>query len=81
MVIIDNKLMKLFHIIKEDAAANKHNAAYIVKANSPELALREVNLTPTDVEELNKEYKSQSFPRYSVSIEEINLEDRAFYQL
>jgi hypothetical protein len=80
MVIIDNKLMKLFHIIKEDAA-NKHNAAYIVKANSPELALRKVNLTPTDVEELNKEYKSQSFPRYSVSIEEIDLTDKTFYEI
>jgi hypothetical protein len=55
----------LFHIIKEDAA-DKHNAAYIVEANSAEL---------------NSNYVSQAFPKYSVSVEEIDLSNRSFYRL
>jgi hypothetical protein len=70
----------LFHIIKEDAA-DKHNAAYIVEANSAELALQEVGLTPDDLAELNSNYVSQAFPKYSVSVEEIDLSNRSFYRL
>lgn len=69
----------LFNVRKLDAA-DKNKASYIVKANSAEDALTEVNLTSADVAELNQEYNFP-FPRYSVSIEEINLEDRNFYLL
>ena len=72
--------MKLFLVTKSDVL-DKNQATYIVKADSPEAALKEVNLTPADLAELNADYISHPFPRYSVSVEEIDLDDRKVYRL
>ena len=80
MVVINKKTMKLFHVMKNDVI-DKNQATYIVKADSESAALQEVGLTSADLAELNADYINQPFPRYSVSVEEIDLTDRKVYRL
>ena len=72
--------MKLFHVMKNDVI-DKNQATYIVAADSESAALQEVGLTSADLAELNADYINQPFPRYSVSVEEIDLTDRKVYRL
>ncbi|MFM6157943.1 MAG: hypothetical protein ACKPE3_33945 [Sphaerospermopsis kisseleviana] len=72
--------MRLFLVEKIDACG-KHDAQYIVQAISELKALDKVNLSPDDVREMNEPYKQNAFPRYKVTVEEINFNGEGFYVL
>ena len=72
--------MRLFLVEKEDACG-KHDAKYIVQAITKLKALDKVNLTPDDVQEMNEPYREEPFPRYRVTVEEIDFNDDGFYVL
>lgn len=65
-------------VVKKTDEYNKHDACYIVKASSKEEALKKVNLAPADLQELNKDYELQPYPRYGVEVEEINFTDGVY---
>ena len=73
-------MMRLFLVEKQDACG-KHDAKYIVQAITAKKALGKVNLSPDDVQEMNEPYKDEPFPRYKVTVEEIDFNDDGFYVL
>ena len=40
-----------------------------------------VNLSPDAIQEMNKPYQGEPFPRYEVNVEEINFNQDGFYLL
>ena len=72
--------MRLF-LIEKDDACGKHDAKYIVQAINEIKALDKVNLSPDDVQEMNEPYGEEPFPRYSVSVTEIEFNYEGFYVL
>ena len=72
--------MKLFLVEKQDACG-KYDAQYIVQAVTENEALQKVNLTPDDVWEINEPFREEPFPRYKVTVEEIEFNQDGFYLL
>ncbi|MFM7372106.1 MAG: hypothetical protein ACKO2Z_30840 [Sphaerospermopsis kisseleviana] len=72
--------MRLFLVEKIDQCG-KHDAQYIVQAISELKALDKVGLSPDDVREMNQPYKENPFPRYKVTVEEIEFNYDGFYVL
>lgn len=71
--------MKLFLVEKRDACGG--SVQYIVQAVTENKALEKVNLTPDAIQEMNEPYQGEPFPRYKVTVEEIEFNQDGFYLL
>ena len=69
----------LFLVEKRDACGG--GVQYIVQAATESEALEKVNLSPDAIQEMNEPYREEPFPRYKVTVEEIEFNQDGFYLL